>query len=145
MASRQCCRRSISSIPLWHGQFLSRRKAKATIRPRVLPSCACDYHVQPRLELALASVLKTRLYSATERSIVLLTSCQTRQIHFTEAKNAYFLHASPALLYVYWSLILSNFLTLRQRIKSLRFQRWQNRYRKAPSSNGLNAGLRKYP
>ena len=60
MASRQCWRGSISSTPLRRGPLLSRSSARAPIGTRVLPSCACNYHVQPRLELALASVREIR-------------------------------------------------------------------------------------
>lgn len=139
MASRQCCRRSIRSIPLWQQKSFLRSDARATISARALPSCACYYRVQPRPDL---SVWKTRYMLATESFTVVLTSCQTK---FAEAKNAHSPGAGPALLYVYWGPVLSDVLTFCQRIRSLRFQRWQSRYRKALSSSGLNAGLRKHP
>ena len=60
MTSRQCWRGSISSTPLWPGTLLSRSNPKFITGTRVLPSYACNYHVQSRLELVLASVRKTR-------------------------------------------------------------------------------------
>ena len=72
---------------------------------------------------------------------VLLTRCQTQ---FAKTWSAKSVKSGPGLLYVYLSPVLHDMLTLRQRIKLSRFQKWQNRYRRARSSNGLNAGLRRY-
>ncbi|KAF6241282.1 hypothetical protein HO173_001077 [Letharia columbiana] len=73
MASRQCWRGSISSTPLRRGPLLSRSSARAPIGTRVLPSRACNYHVQPRLELALASVREIRPSMQKQRKHVPLT------------------------------------------------------------------------
>lgn len=67
-----------------------------------------------------------------------------RQIQYAEAKKVCSLDTDTALWYVYWSPLFSGTLTLCQRIKLSRFQRWQNLYRKALSSNGQNVGLPKY-
>lgn len=139
MASRQCCRRPISSTQLWQQKSFLRSDARATISASALSSCACYYRVQPRPEL---SVWKTRYMLATKGFIVVLTSCQTK---FAKAKNAWSPGTGPALLYVYWGPVLRIILTFSQRIRLLRFQKWQSRYRKALSSSGLNAGLRKHP
>ncbi|KAM0798756.1 hypothetical protein BDR22DRAFT_858727 [Usnea florida] len=57
MAARQCWRGSICPLPMWPG--LSQRSKTMTLtHVRVLPSCACNYHVQTRPELALVSARK---------------------------------------------------------------------------------------
>ena len=60
MASRQCWRLSIPSTSLQRGQLLTRSNARVTVSPTRLPSYACSYHLQPQIELALASVRMNR-------------------------------------------------------------------------------------